>query len=57
MRLFGVMYMESGAATGVRFGDDERERLEAILIAVKPVCEFARHTVPMLQLAKREKES
>ena len=26
VRLFGVMYVESGATAGVRLGDDERER-------------------------------
>jgi hypothetical protein len=32
----------------VRLGDDERERLEPVLVAVEAVCELARHTVPVV---------
>lgn len=56
VRLFGVMHMESGAATGVRLADDERERLKAVLVTGKAVCELAWNAVIVFELIKLEKE-
>lgn len=57
VRLLDVMHVESGAAAGVRLGDDERERLEAVLLAREAMRELARHAVVMIHLVKIEEES
>src|SRR5581483_3461002 len=54
MCLFGIMHVKSRTPTGVRLADDERERLEAILITCQPVCELARHPVVIVQLVEIE---
>jgi len=56
VRFFGVMYMEPRPATRVRFGNDEGERLETVLIAIQAMSELAWNTVPMTKLVECEKE-
>src|SRR5688572_25023704 len=54
VRLFGVVYMQSGATARMGLGNDERKRLEAVLIASEAIGELTRHTVVVLELIKGE---
>ena len=51
---FGVVHMQSGPAAGMGFGNEDRERLEAVLVTGHAVSELARDTEVMLELVKME---
>lgn len=50
------MHVQAGTAAGVGLGDDERERFEAVPVAVQPVRELARDPVKVAQLVEREEQ-